>query len=84
MPRRSATVVRSDGTEACGVRAMALTRCVPDGEGMAALPIVAAFIETRGTTTVRLGEAWFLKGKLEAGALKREEATASLKKFLRY
>ncbi|QDT56835.1 hypothetical protein Pan44_48950 [Caulifigura coniformis] len=48
-----------------------------------ALPIVAAFIETHGDTTVRLGEAWFLKGKLEAGALKRDEATGSLKKFLR-
>jgi len=48
-----------------------------------ALPIVSALIENHADTTVRLGEAWFLKGKLEAGALKREEATASLKKFLR-
>ncbi len=54
-----------------------------EGRYEEALPIVSAFIETRGATTVRLGEAWFLKGKLEAGALKREEATASLKKFLR-
>jgi tetratricopeptide (TPR) repeat protein len=48
-----------------------------------ALPIVSAFIESKSATTVRLGEAWFLKGKLEAGALNREEAKVSLKKFLR-
>src|SRR5436189_715047 len=51
-----------------------------EGRYEEALPIVSALIETKGSTTVRVGEAWFLKGKLEAGALKREEATASLKK----
>lgn len=48
-----------------------------------ALPVLKQLIDTHADQTVRLGEAWFLRGKLEAGALKREEATASLKKFLR-
>jgi tetratricopeptide (TPR) repeat protein len=47
-----------------------------------ALPILTALIETHSGDTVRVGEAWFLKGKLEAGALKRDAAAASLKKFL--
>ncbi len=54
-----------------------------EGRYEEALPVLTALIKDHPTETVRLGEAWFLKGKLEAGALQRDEATASLKKFLR-
>ena len=54
-----------------------------EGRFEEALPVVDGLIKSHSAETVRLGEAWFLKGKLEAGALQRDEATASLKKFLR-
>lgn len=47
-----------------------------------ALPILSTMIAVHSADSLRIGEAWFLKGKLEAGLLKREAAKASLKKFL--
>lgn len=53
-----------------------------EGRFEESLPVVKSLIEQRSGQTIRLGEAWFLKGKLEAGALDREAASTSLKKFL--
>jgi tetratricopeptide (TPR) repeat protein len=54
-----------------------------EGRYEEALPVVDALIERSAGHTVRLGEAWFLKGKLQAGSLQRDQATASLRTFLR-
>ncbi len=46
------------------------------------LPVLDRLIKDHSSDTIRLGEAWFLKGKLEAGSLQREAAEKSLRKFL--
>ena len=68
---------------AAEARLFAARAMMVEGRFEDALPVLSEMINSYPSDTVRLGEAWFLKGKLEAGTLQREQAITSLKKFLR-